>query len=272
MARKYSDEVITFVTTYASEYSISDMAELVNRKFGTDFTYERMKTFYSRRHLHAKPMTGRTFPDKRITTPEIDEFIHSHYRGTSHKDMAALVNSRFGTAYTVGQIKAYYNRNHLNSGITGYFPKGHVPFNKGMKWDDYVSPEAQARSRTTTYKPGNCPHNGGTPVGTLRIRKHHRSGKEYYWIKYAQPGTWRMAHVVEWEKHNGPVPAGSVVSFADGDTLNYHIDNLILISRSQLAVKNHLRLRAYDKDSAEFINGICDLHIAMSKARRKKKT
>ena len=42
-------------------------------------------------------------------------------------------------------------------------------------------------------------------------------------------GRVRLAHVVEWEGHNGPVPAGYQVHHRDEDKQNNAIDNLILV-------------------------------------------
>ena len=37
-----------------------------------------------------------------------------------------------------------------------------------------------------------------------------------------------MKHTLEWEKHNGAVPEGCIVTFANGDTLDWSVDNLVL--------------------------------------------
>jgi hypothetical protein len=42
---------------------------------------------------------------------------------------------------------------------------------------------------------------------------------------------WQYVHVIEWEKHHGPVPDGYMVTFKNGDKGDPHIDNLELITR-----------------------------------------
>lgn len=270
---KYPDEVVDFVREHGHEGSIMEMAERVKEEFGLDLTYQQMKTFFSNHKIHAAPRLGRKRPDKRITTPEMDAFILEHYKGRPRKEMAEMLNERFGTSFTVDQIKAYYGRNHLDSGRTGYFVKGQEPPNKGKTWDEYMSPEAQERSRATTFKKGNIPHNGGTPVGTVRLRHDHknRGGRPYYWEKVAEPNVWRMKHVLVWEVANGPVPDGCMVTFANGDSTDYRIENLILETRAQHAVKNRWDVHGYDRESAELANTIADLKMAANKAKKKRR-
>lgn len=271
---KYPDEITDFVREHGHEGSIRDMCERVNERFGTAFTYEQMKGMFSRHKIHAAPRKGRKRPESRITTPEIDAFIREHIEGTGHQAMADLVNERFGTSFTKDQMKAYYARNHLNSGLTGRFEKGQEPANKGKTWDEYMSPEGQAASRKTQYKPGHLPHNGGTPVGTIRLRHDHKDrpgSKPYYWQKVEQPNVWRMKHVVEWEKHNGPVPDGCMVTFANGDTTDWRIDNLILETKAQHGVKNRHHIHGYDRESALAANKIADIKMAVTQAKKRKR-
>lgn len=271
---KYPDDVAGFIEEHAGDGSISDMMERVNARFGTSFTYGSMKAYFANHKLHAAPRKGRPYTGKKLTTPEQDTFIREHLEGTGHQDMADLVNARFGTSFTQAQMKAYYARNKLNSGLTGRFEAGHVPENKGKTWDEYMSPEAQEKARQTQFQKGHTPHNGGTPVGTVRLRHDHKErpgSRPYYWEKVAEPDVWRMKHVVEWEKMNGPVPDGCMVTFADGDSLNWHIENLVLETRAQHAVRNRWRLRSYDRESAETVQRIADLKMAVSAKKKRRR-
>ena len=49
-----------------------------------------------------------------------------------------------------------------------------------------------------------------------------------------QPGRWRPKHLLIWEATYGPIPKGHYVKFADGDKSNFRLDNLILVSYSQV--------------------------------------
>jgi hypothetical protein len=95
--------------------------------------------------------------------------------------------------------------------------------------------------------------------------------KPYYWEKIAQPNTWRLKHQLVWEERNGPVPDGCIITFANGDTLDYRPENLVLTTKAQNAVRNRLGLKSIDKESAEAFNEIASLRISISKAKRKAK-
>ncbi len=275
MPKKYSKELIEYIRQHGSEGTVRDMVSRVSEAFGIEIKYSAMQALFQNHKIHTAPKKG-CYHGHRMTTPEMDEFIKSKSKGVGPKEMTEMVNKRFETSFTEGQIKSYYGRNKINSGLTGRFVKGQASYNKGLKQTDYMSPEAIERTKATRFQKGHIPANGGAPVGTIRLRHNHkeREVKPYYWIKTAQPSTWRMYHVFLWEEYNGPVPEGYIVTFADGDTLNCVIDNLILTSRAQNAVKNRWKIKSYDKDSAIVANSIADIKMKQSelrKRRRKKK-
>ena len=81
------------------------------------------------------------------------EFLCANNAGKTCVEITELVNSTFGTEYTVGQIKAIRSRMHIKSGLTGYFEKGHVPANKGRK--GFYS----KGSEKGWFKKGHVPYN-----------------------------------------------------------------------------------------------------------------
>lgn len=271
MKRRLPPEVEPFIRKNCKRYTARQMATMSAEALGFELTAEQIHAYMSN-HKIPGPKKGKKYPERKITTPEIDAFIREHLAGTGHAAMAALVNETFGTSFTKEQMKNYYSRNKLNSGLTGRFQKGLTPANKGRHWDEFMSPEAQERCRTTQFKPGHLPHNGGTPVGTIRLRHDHaaRGAKPYYWQKVAEPNVWRAKHVIEWEEHHGPVPENCVVAFANGDTLNWHIENLILETRAQHGVKNRWGIHGYDAESSQTANAIADLKMAAKAARRRR--
>ena len=102
----------------------------------------------------------------------------------------------------------------------GWFKKGHTPQNKGKKWDEFMSKEAQEASRSTTFKVGMMPSNH-KPVG------YERKTKDGYWeVKVAEPRTFKAKHRILWEQHHGPIPKGVNIVFIDGNTDNIVIENL----------------------------------------------
>ncbi len=109
------------------------------------------------------------------------------------------------------------------------FSKGHEPSNKGKKWDEYLSPEQQERSRKTTFKKGSLPHNT-LYDGKISVRKDSQ-GNRYKWIRIGK-ANWVMLHVLNWEKINGPVPKDHLLVFKNGDRMNCEPENLRLITHA----------------------------------------
>ena len=115
----------------------------------------------------------------------------------------------------------------------GRFEKGHIPFNKGKKWSDYMSEEIQEELRKHLFKKGNKVHNT-RPVGSERIdAKDH-----YLYIKVAEPNKWQLKHRYLYEQKYGKIPKGYNLIFADGDKYNFDLDNLVLVSNAELLIMN----------------------------------
>lgn len=118
------------------------------------------------------------------------------------------------------------------------FKKGDVAYNKGKKWNDFMPKESQERSRKTQFPKRNVPQNW-KPIGWERIS---RDG--YVEVKIRDDygknrvNNFELKHRLLWEKINGPVPAGMMVKFKDGDKMNITIDNLFLASKKDNLIDN----------------------------------
>lgn len=230
---KYSEEIKAFIAENVAGRTTKELAALVNARFNTDFTESKMKSYKQNHKLRSGTPGGlpaglptELYPEK------VKAFISEHYVDVGYQAMADLLNQTFGTSYTNGQIRAYYKNNRLDSGLKGYFKKGHVPFNKGTKG-------LTQGGEQTQFKPGDMPHNW-VPVGSERV-----TGDGYVAVKI-QDGklqkNWKCKHHIIWEEVNGVVPEGHALIFADGDRLNVALDNLILVSKGKLAVLNQKKL------------------------------
>lgn len=246
---------------------------MVNAKFKTEYTPHQissnMKNWKLRSGMPRGLMPGEA---PRKFTDEITAFIITNHKGTGHIEMTRLVNDRFGTAFTVGQVNGFYGRNHLNSGVTGRFEPGHEPANKGKRWNEYMSPEAQKSVQRTQFKKDHLPHNT-KPIGyervdadgyievKVRMRPSHSIKNDNFVLK----------HRLIWEQAHGPIPDDCIVIFKDGNKRNFDLDNLMLITRAQNAVmnKNHLRT-----DVPEYIETsllLADIACARRKQRERRK-
>lgn len=188
-------------------------------------------------------------------TAEEVAFLTEHISGRHYFELTDLFNSRFGLHLSIGQVKAACKNRRLQTGITGHFLPGQVPHNKGKKGGGGWEP--------TQFKRGNRPHNF-RPVGSERVNVD-----DYVEVKIADPKTWRHKHVVEWEKQNGPLPKGSAIIFADGDRRNFIPENLICISRKQLAYLNRNRLLVGDPEIT--CSALCLARVVQKVAALKRK-
>jgi hypothetical protein len=208
-----------------------------------------------RKHKHA--------PRHKYTPVEI-RFLERKVAGRSYAELTDLFNRRFGLSFTVNRLGSTLWRLGLTNGRDCRFPPGLTPHNKGKKG------YCPAGCEKIWFKPGGMPHNG-QPVGTEIINTDG-----YVRVKTRNPGTWKLKHRMVWEKAHGKIPRGHVVLFADGNKSNFALDNLILVSRGELAVMNHLGLISPDRDltlAGKAVAGI-KLLIAGRKrgAGKKKKT
>jgi hypothetical protein len=109
------------------------------------------------------------------------------------------------------------------------FNAGHTTWNKGMKG-------LQIGGEETQFKPGNKPQTW-KPIGSERIDKDGNLVR-----KFSDTGIkrndWKPVHVLCWEAAHGPVPAGHIVIFNDGNKRNFDIGNLICLSRADLMNRN----------------------------------
>lgn len=118
------------------------------------------------------------------------------------------------------------------NGNAGRFRKGNVPFNKGKKWDEYMSEEGKRNSARTQFKSGDIPL-------SLRPDYSERINVDGY-IEIKLPGhkKWVLKHRWIWEQSNGPIPDGSQIHFIDGDRTNCDISNLEMITHAENARRN----------------------------------
>jgi len=225
---KYTDEEIDFVRKIAPGRYNNEIAELFNKKFGTNVTESKIKSLKSNHKIRSNVLLKRRTKPKRLLTEEQDKFLRENAKGRTTYEITDLINKEFGLDLKRSQIKTYMDNHEIKTGVNAQFRKGHEPSNKGKKYPGQIN--------RTSFKRGQKAHNY-KPVGTERI---DRDG--YLIIKVRDDGPWhkrwRLKHNVVWEEANGPIPEGYCLLFLDGDKTNITIENLELISRKQLARLN----------------------------------
>lgn len=253
MRHRYTEEQKQFIKEIAPGRYNDEITELFNKKFGTNLTENQIKAFKANHGIKSNVKRGKG--TKRLFTKEQHDFIVRNVKGRTNQELADLVNERFGLSITERQINTYKTNNALTSGLDFRFKKGHSPWNKGVKGLDIGG-------KATRFKKGHVPLNY-KPVGSERIAKDG-----YIEIKVADPNKWRLKHNVIWEKANGPIPKGHAILFADGNKRNLNLNNLLLVSRRQLAVLNKNHLLKDDAELTKIAIAIADLKLKISEKEK----
>jgi hypothetical protein len=207
---------------------------------------------------------------RKVYNEAIRLFALQHAEGNNNQVLTDLINQKFGTNYTVGQITGYRYKIGALSGIQSYiklmqsgkafrYKKGNIPANKGTK--------GLTSANKTSFKPGQKPHNT-VPIGTEVLRC---DGYIYRKIAETKPARfgWKQVHHIVWEKHHGKVPEGYRVVFLDQNRLNIDVNNLKLVPIGHMATINHQRLLTQDPQVNQAYISITAINSKIAKLKKK---
>lgn len=115
------------------------------------------------------------------------------------------------------------------------FRKGNKPWNDGLKgWD------AGGNSHKTRFKRGHGNSNNAYPVGTEKLDKDGVLRRKVSNIGERRE-KWRPVKDIIYEQHYGAIPAGHIISFADGNNDNHDPENLIPLTRAEMMDRNRIQ-------------------------------
>lgn len=237
MGKKYTEEHIEWLRSFAPGHWVDEIRKTFFEKFGIEVSKTGMRSLLKRFNIKTNAKTERGMSEilVKLTNPEQDKAVHErfHFKGGTYLDVQAFLKNNFGIEMTLAQVKSYANRKKLILGTYGYFPKGHVPKNKGKK----VSSETYAKCKPTMFKPGNIPKNW-RPVGSERLNVDG-----YVEVKVAEPNKWKLKHRLIWEQKTGQeLNKKDLIIFLDKNKLNFDIDNLALVTNKELVRLNQMHL------------------------------
>lgn len=148
---------------------------------------------------------------------------------------------------TAGALNGFRKKQKWKTGRDGHFNKGSVPWNEGKIIGN------NAGSARTQFRKGS---RGGRAVDLYKPIGFERVTDGYLVRKinddFPLQRRWRAVHILNWEKQNGPLPAGHCLKCL-GDRLNTDPSNWQLVPRGLLPRLNGKasRGRNYDEAPAE---------------------
>lgn len=167
------------------------------------------------------------------------KFIKENVKGISHKELTKKFNERFGTNLSESALANMKRKLKLTNGNDTRFKKGQPSWNKGKK----MSPEQYEKCKKTMFQKGNnAAHN------ERKLFEERIDTDGYTYVKVKQPNKWKLKHRWIYEQKNGKIPKGYNLIFADGNKQNFELDNLLLVSNSELFIINQKGLYKKDKD------------------------
>lgn len=261
----YSQEICDFIIENVVGRTSRELADLLNSKFNAGITSKQVAAYKKNHKLRSDlPQGFRAGMPSDIFPAEIVAYIQKNYRGCGPKEMSERLNRMFLTNYTKQQLKSYYANHKLNSGKTGKFPKGNVPYNKGRK--GVCAPGCEK----SHYQKGNLPHNT-KEIGYERIREDGYTEVKIQ-MRPSRPDcndNFVMKHRWIWEQLHGPIPENGVVIFKDGNKRNFDPDNLALITKAELLEMTRRGLFSEDADVTEIGIMVAKVRTTIHKMERK---
>jgi hypothetical protein len=172
-------------------------------------------------------------------TEEDDNFLKENYLTIAKNGMATMLDKsetrvrkrmiKLGIVVPEDIIEKF--------SIESRFKKGSVPLNKGKKIEEYMHPDAIARSSKTRFKSGNLPVNTlNDGVITTRLDKH---GVKHKYIRISQ-ANWQELRRYNWEKVYGPIPEGMCIVYKTTNYIDDDVSNLEMISKAQNMKRNSI--------------------------------
>ena len=87
-------------------------------------------------------------------TKEEIEFLRENYPKFSLLELTKMFNEKFNCNIYYRTLSSAMKRKGIKSGRTGCFEKGCIPFNKGKKQTEYMTPEGIEQSSKTRFQKG----------------------------------------------------------------------------------------------------------------------
>lgn len=268
MRWKWPEEVVEWLRENVPGRTTKEVTELINRqgfdkKYDMTFTESTINNAKNRYGIKSGTKGGHPKGYSPKYPAGMKEYVRSIAKGRSTKEIASMTAEHFGIEFSVKQCRAYKDNHNIVSGLDCRFSKGHEPANKGKP----MSKEQYEKCKATMFKKAHVPANH------MEIGEYTHTTDGYLIRKIREDGIQRerfeFVHRAEWEKYYGPIPAGKMVSFLDGNKDNCSIENLMLIDNKENLELNRSRLRFENPDFTKAGLTVAKLKVAARQRRKK---
>lgn len=180
-------------------------------------------------------------------TDEMNAYLKEIIPGRTFKEIGKLFKDRFGVELS---YRSYTNKKYrlgVKQGVNPtQFKKGIVPHNKNVPQSEWIIPKQKP-------KPTKKRLNNETisPDGYVLVRVGFNPTTKKY--------IWRPKHHLVWEEHNGSIPEGHKIIFADKNKRNFDPQNLVAVPYGCLITINSQKIPYYDRESLQLAIDIARL-------------
>lgn len=242
----YSDAHLTFLKHGYREMQIPELTLAFNEKFQLNKSETTIKSCLQNHKFTCGRPVGNPKGTYIAYTQEQADYLRESYKEKPLREVVADFNARFGTSKSFQQIRAFTRNHALNSGRTGQFEKGNKPWNTGTK--------GATSANSGSFKKGGRPKSY-LPVGSERTAKGG-----YIKVKIADPNVWRFKHHLVYEKNNGPIPPGHIVTFKDFDITNFDSENIVAITKAENAIRNKNKIKELPVELRRSVELVAKIH------------
>lgn len=185
-------------------------------------------------------------------TQEWREWFVETRPNRSWREVSELCVERWGFPMSKTKVANWSTKLGVRAGRRfGCFEKGHATHNKGKRWDEYLTPEAQEKCRSSQFKKGRVAYNPNhKPIGYERINVDDLvEVKVHDGLQTEANCNYRLKHWVKYEEYHGERPKGCNIVFADRDRRNFSEENLVAVPRELWVYINRTPLPYHDRES-----------------------
>lgn len=150
---------------------------------------------------------------------------------------AGVLGIHKSAAYLASPHACRLRRGTPHVGAKYWYPKGHVPANKGLRRPGWH----RGRMKQTQFVKGQRSGKAAAhhmPVGSTRLIEGYVFRKVSDIPNVPYTVNWKAESHLVWAAAHGPIPPGHALKFVNGDRTDVRLENLTLITRRSLMLQN----------------------------------